>query len=357
MIVRIASKNRPGYYWAIDEGIEGYLMTEAEMFKLVSPGLWGSGSVSFESITNPGRYIRHRDGKIWVEEGDINDEAFKRECSWFARNDHFFTGFVSFESVYQPGYFIRHHSRRLEMTEIFSNQDRNDASFIMSDINSGQEVSTTENWRQYLGRTVEVESKAVPGHYWNYEDSGQARLDMESHVFRMVDGLWGENTVSFESSTSPGWYLRARGDRMWVEQVDMREEAAKQECSFNVWDDRFFAGYTSFEAAGRADQWIRQKNREMMMSMVNGYEDSNDASFMLSEASIKPTTTTTQRPTTRRQTPAPTTRRTTTPRIEEARRPGEYYHKNAMHLEFYLFFLILEVTQDNDTIQKYLSTV
>merc|ERR1740131_282442 len=56
------------------------------------------------------------------------------------------------------------------------------------------------------------------------------------------------------------------------------------------------------------------------MSMVNGYEDSNDASFMLSEASIKPTTTTTQRPTTRRRTPAPTTRRTTTPRIEEARR-------------------------------------
>ena len=64
MIVRVASKNRPGYYWAIDEGIEGYLMTEAEMFKLVSPGLWGSGSISFESITRPGRYIRHRDGKI-----------------------------------------------------------------------------------------------------------------------------------------------------------------------------------------------------------------------------------------------------------------------------------------------------
>ena len=39
MIVRVASKNRPGYYWAIDEGIEGYLMTEAEMFRLVSPGL------------------------------------------------------------------------------------------------------------------------------------------------------------------------------------------------------------------------------------------------------------------------------------------------------------------------------
>merc|ERR1712106_1023180 len=54
-IVRITSKNRPGYYWSIDEGIEGYLMTEAEMFRVVSPGLWGEGSISFESTTKPGR--------------------------------------------------------------------------------------------------------------------------------------------------------------------------------------------------------------------------------------------------------------------------------------------------------------
>ena len=330
MIVRITSKNRPGYYWAIDEGIEGYLMTEAEMFKVLSPGLWGEGSISFESVTRPGRYIRHRDGKIWVEEGNLHDDAFKKECSWFARQDHFFTGFVSFESVYQPGYFIRHHSRRLEMTEIFSNQDRNDASFIMSDINSGLEVSgQTENWRQFLGKTLEVESKAVPGHYWNYGDSGQARLEVESHVFRMVDGLWGQNTVSFESTTSPGFYLRARGDRMWVEQVDTREEAANRECSFNVWDDRFFAGYTSFESASNQDQWIRQKDRDMMLSMVNGYEDSNDASFLLSEASVR-TTTTTQRPTTRRRTTRPT-RPPTTPRQEEARAPSKYASEPETH--------------------------
>merc|ERR550519_508609 len=261
MIVRITSKNRPGYYWAIDEGIEGYLMTEAEMFRVISPGLWGAASVSFESISRPGRYIRHRDGKIWIEEGDLSNEEFKRECSWFAKMDHFFSGFISFESVYQPGWFIRHNSQRLELSEIFSNQDRNDASFIMSDVNSGMEVSIgtekTENWRQYVGKTLEVESKAVPGHYWAYGQSGQAKLEVESHVFRMVDGLWGENTVSFESTNSPGFFLRSRGDRMWVEKADLRSEAVKQECSFNVWDDRFFAGYTSFESANNQDQWIR----------------------------------------------------------------------------------------------------
>ena len=32
-IVRVSSKNRPGYHWAIDEGVEGYLMTQPELFK------------------------------------------------------------------------------------------------------------------------------------------------------------------------------------------------------------------------------------------------------------------------------------------------------------------------------------
>jgi hypothetical protein len=32
-IVRVTSKNRPGFHWAIDEGIEGYLMNQAELFK------------------------------------------------------------------------------------------------------------------------------------------------------------------------------------------------------------------------------------------------------------------------------------------------------------------------------------
>ena len=54
LIIRVVSKNRPGYYWSIDEGIEGYLMQEAELFKVINPGLYGEGSVSFESITRPG---------------------------------------------------------------------------------------------------------------------------------------------------------------------------------------------------------------------------------------------------------------------------------------------------------------
>ena len=56
----MTSKNRPGFYWAIDEGVEGYLMREAELFKVINPGLWGQGSVSFDSVTRPGEIEIHK---------------------------------------------------------------------------------------------------------------------------------------------------------------------------------------------------------------------------------------------------------------------------------------------------------
>ena len=59
LIIRVTSKNRPGFYWAIDEGVEGYLMRESELFRVISPGLWGPGSISFESVTRPGDNLLH----------------------------------------------------------------------------------------------------------------------------------------------------------------------------------------------------------------------------------------------------------------------------------------------------------
>jgi hypothetical protein len=44
-----------------------------------------------------------------------NDDTFRRDCSWFVRKDLFFPGFTSFESVHQPGHYIRHLNRRLQV--------------------------------------------------------------------------------------------------------------------------------------------------------------------------------------------------------------------------------------------------
>ena len=59
-----------------------------------------SGCVSFESVRRPGHYVVHRDGNIYVEQGDpLNDDQFRKDASWYVRQDIFFRGFTSFESV------------------------------------------------------------------------------------------------------------------------------------------------------------------------------------------------------------------------------------------------------------------
>merc|ERR1711884_840369 len=84
LLVRITSKNRPGYYWAIDEGTEGYLMQEAEMFRIKSPGLNGvPGSISFESVLRPGYYIVNKNGMIDVDSlsnSGFNEVVYNNEC-------------------------------------------------------------------------------------------------------------------------------------------------------------------------------------------------------------------------------------------------------------------------------------
>ncbi len=92
--------------------------------------------------------------------------------------------------MYQPGYFIRHRNRRLKLTTISSQGDRNDASFMMTDAYSGlgAVITETEEWRANLGKTLVVESKAVAGHYWNTEEEGRDAmgvLRMNGHVFRV----------------------------------------------------------------------------------------------------------------------------------------------------------------------------
>ena len=340
MIIRVVSKNRPGYYWAIDEGIEGYLMREAELFRVVKPSLLGtSGSISFESTSRPGYYICNRGGDIFIESKSsygADEETFNREASWFARKDIFFNGYTSFESVINPGYYIRHKSRRLRVSTLSSQSDRNDASFLMSDIAGGGTVEFQELWQQFLGKMITLESKSVPGYYWHVETGGGRKGDIylsrRSDVFRLVKGISGEgNTISFESVLQPGYYLRwnrNNGKIILQRQQGNDGQKYRKECSFNAWDGKYFDGYISFDSGHRRDEWIRvvqNRNNVLDVTKIDSYAGNSDASFLMSETSyVTPPATsppapiipTTQRPipTTQRFIPTTTERRRPRPR-------------------------------------------
>ena len=63
-----------------------------------------------------------------------------------------------------------------------------------------------------------VESKAMPRQFWSIDESrsNEGILEINGHVFRMINGLYGDNTVSFESITQPGFYVCNRNGRIQV---------------------------------------------------------------------------------------------------------------------------------------------
>uniref|UniRef100_A0A0K2UXP0 Thrombospondin-like N-terminal domain-containing protein n=1 Tax=Lepeophtheirus salmonis TaxID=72036 RepID=A0A0K2UXP0_LEPSM len=289
-VVRVLSKNRPSYYWSIDEGIEGYLMRTPTIYRVVSPGLHGDNSVSFEVENRPGHYLIHRDGQLFVEEFR-NNPTFKREGSWIIRQNQFFNGFTSFESAIRPGYFIRHRNRRLQLSEILSDRDKEDAAFQMVDPYGGGIVERYDRWKSMIGRTLRVESRAMPSNYWwvsrprsDYPNEPlPSALRREWHVFRMVNGLGGEGTVSFESTLQPGYFLRNRGGILTAERGQSRDGDYRRECSFRVTENKFFDGYVSFHDMRNENLWIRQKNGALQLTELSNDSDKSDASFLMSE--------------------------------------------------------------------------
>ena len=105
------------------------------------------------------------------------------------------------------------------MTSISTQADRNDASFLMNDAFTGGQASLyVESWKTLLGKTITIESKAVPSHFWK-TDSKEAFLQSQGEVFKLVQGVSGEdNTVSFESTSRPGYYLCVAGNRIIIGQ-------------------------------------------------------------------------------------------------------------------------------------------
>ena len=65
-----------------------------------------------------------------------------------------------------------------------SHNDQSDASFLMNDALTGVEANiVNEAWMQLLGKTITVESKAVPGYFWQ-TDAKEAFLQSQGEVFK-----------------------------------------------------------------------------------------------------------------------------------------------------------------------------
>jgi hypothetical protein len=109
--------------------IDGGQYSTESQWKIVS-GLASSSAVSFESVAYPGYYLRHRDGKVWLEANN-NSTLFKNDATWHLRTGLASTWAASFESYNIPGAYIRHRDGSLEISPVSTALDQQDATFYV----------------------------------------------------------------------------------------------------------------------------------------------------------------------------------------------------------------------------------
>lgn len=99
-------------------------------FRLV-PGLNGAGdTVSLESTSKPGYFLRHRNYIFWVERND-GSALFRADASFNRRAGLSDSSGVSFESVNFPGRYLRHVNDDLLLQAVPSTTDKADATFTL----------------------------------------------------------------------------------------------------------------------------------------------------------------------------------------------------------------------------------
>ena len=98
---------------------------------------------------------------------------------------------------------------------------------------------------------------------------------------RLVEGLTGEaSTVSFESTSRPGYYLCRAGSKIIIVRLNSSNSQMKKDCTFRAYSDQFFEGYVSFEVAEEPDLWVRQSNRQLQVSNINTYRQGDSSKGM-----------------------------------------------------------------------------
>jgi len=116
----ITSYNYPTYYVFVDVSNEAFINTTPYQFKLVYPGRTGQvGTVSFESVDQPGFFLRHYNYLLYLEDASNprNPAIFDLDATFNERDHVWYTDTISFESVNYPGYFIRHQNYRLKINQ------------------------------------------------------------------------------------------------------------------------------------------------------------------------------------------------------------------------------------------------
>lgn len=175
--------------------------------------------VRFESVNYPGHFIRHSNFELWIAQDD-GSELFKADSTWRRLPPPFpnvLPSALSFSSVNFPGRYIRHRNSLGEITGVFSNLDRADATFLVRPGLNGSPIA------------VSLEAVNYPGHFLRHQNfrlklhayDGSQLFRNDASFLNNDGGAWeGNAQMSFESVNFPAHFIRHRNFELWLDERD-----------------------------------------------------------------------------------------------------------------------------------------
>ncbi|XP_057315557.1 uncharacterized protein LOC130656375 [Hydractinia symbiolongicarpus] len=277
----LISKNYPSFRIGERHGKQVYIINSGKpSYKIVS-GLNGKpGTISFQSVTNPHAYLRHRGFLAFVDRND-NSQLFRDDASFIIIMNKFFNGYAVFKSSNYPHRYLRHQGYRLKLHRYDgSHLFKLDASFkvlavvqpIMPSSYFGPKTFISKNFASYRigekhGNQVFIVNSGTCG-------------------YKIVPGLNGKpGTVSLQSLTNPSAYLRHRGFLAFVDKNDNRQ-IFKDDASFIIIVNKYFHGYAAFQSSNYPNRYLRHQGYRIKLHPDDGSHLFRlDASFKVSDPS------------------------------------------------------------------------
>ncbi|MEA1832125.1 AbfB domain-containing protein [Methylobacterium durans] len=229
--ISLESASTPGYYARpVDANLtvaaaqaSGAADKAAAAYTLI-PGLSGAG-VSFRSVAKPTEHLTHAWFTIF-QRGEASGGGTFRSDASFTRRSALAPACgctsgacLSYESVSWPGYFVRNRGGQLGIDARQETADFAQSASFCERLALGGDGGAS------LTGPLSLQSSAEPTQYVTSTDAGirltapATGADRNRATFRKVAGLNGSG-VSFESSLSPGQYLRHAAFQIWQEPSD-----------------------------------------------------------------------------------------------------------------------------------------
>ncbi|CAK8691440.1 unnamed protein product [Clavelina lepadiformis] len=271
----IVSYNFPKHAIGVDSSNAAWIKQEEdERFKIISPGLTGTpGSVSFQSLTKPESYLRHRNYLLHLDRYQ-NKDLYRNDATFMPRRNLFYEGYTVFESINFRDYYIRHQNYRLKI----SREDRStllhkDASFLA--LSLGKKAIGPFNLRSYNFPKYSIGIKNSRAYIVNSEGD---------RFFIVSPGLTGTpGSVSFQSEDSPTLFLRHQGYLLYLHSKE-DSDLYRNDASFLPRHGLFYQGYIVYESENFPNYYIRHQNYRLKISREDGSTLLHkDASFLFAE--------------------------------------------------------------------------